>query len=121
MVIVDTSVWVDHFRGRDTDLIGVLEEGTALLHPFVFGELLLGGLPGSSAAAHELRDVPPAPLATIAEVETLIDSAKLASAGIGYVDTHLLAAAKLIDGGLLLTSDKSLQAQAIRLGVCFSS
>ena len=116
MTIVDTSVWVDHFRGRDELLDAVLQDQQALLHPFVYGELLLGGLPPHGAQARQLKRLPAAPLGSVAGVAALIAWAGLAGAGVGYVDAHLLASARLLPSGRLLTADRRLRAAAKRLG-----
>ncbi len=119
MIIPDTSVWVDFFRGVSNLLADepVLAE-RRLLHPFVFGELLLGGLPKEASLRAILASLRPAPVAETGEVAAFIQWAKLAGTGIGYVDTHLLVSAKMI-GGTLLTTDTNLHAQAARLGVAY--
>lgn len=119
MIIVDTSVWVDHFRRPDKRLGDLLDENAVMLHPFVLGELLLGGMPADSEAAVALRIIPQAPLATAAEIATFITRAMLAGTGVGYVDTHLLVSARLLSTGRVLTKDKNLQAQAARLRVSY--
>jgi predicted nucleic acid-binding protein len=88
-----------------------------LLHPFVLGELLLGGLPRDGKEWEQLNALARAPVADPSEVNAFITWAKLTGTGIGYVDTHLLLAAKLIPDGQLLTRDNKLRAQAERLGV----
>lgn len=120
MTIVDTSTWIDHFRGRDTGLDQILEDGMALLHPFVLGELLLGGLSQKSEQALALQGLSTAPIAPAAEVAAFIGWANLAGTGIGYVDAHLLVSAKLIADGSLLTEDSKLRAQAERLDVALT-
>ena len=117
MIVVDTSVWVDHFRDRETAIPELAESGSILLHSSVLGELMLGGLSRRHPAARELRRLPPAPLASPTEVAALIEWARLANTGIGYVDAHLLASARSLPEGRLLTLDASLQAQADRLGI----
>lgn len=121
MIVIDTSIWVDHFRRENAALKALIAEGEAMLHPFVLGELLLGGLPARSEVTQILRELAPAPLGTIEEAAALIEWGKLAGTGVGYVDSHLLLSARLIKNGMLLTGDKNLQAQAERLGVAFTS
>ena len=65
MIIIDTSVWIDHLRGIDSPLDDILGTGTELLHPFVFGELLLNGLPKRGAFNEQLQRIKPAPLANM--------------------------------------------------------
>jgi predicted nucleic acid-binding protein len=120
VVIVDTSAWVDHIRGVSTSVEDLLGQGRIVLHPFVFGELLLNGLPKSgpfSPAA--FGKLAPAPVASTAEVVAFIQWAKLAGKGVGYVDVHLLVAARIAEDACILTSDSDLRAQAQRFGVAF--
>lgn len=122
MIIVDTSTWVNHIRGLPTPVEELLGQGRIALHPFVFGELLLNGLPKSgpfSAKSFSKYSVPP--VATPSEVGAFIQWAKLAGQGIGYVDSHLLISARYMSDGAILTSDTNLLAQAERLGVAYRS
>lgn len=120
MIIIDTSIWIDHLRGIDTPLDEVLGSGAELLHPFVYGELLLNGLPKRGAFAERLLGLRPAPVATAADVAAFIVWAKLAGTGVGYVDTHLLVSAKLLPTAVIMTKDNDLGAQAQRLGVAYA-
>ena len=120
MIIIDTSIWVDHLRGIDSPLDEILGSGVELLHPFVYGELLLNGLPKRGAFAERLDALNPAPVAAPADVAAFIIWAKLAGAGVGYVDTHLLASAKLCAGSVT-TKDVNLSIQAARLGVAYAA
>ena len=119
MIVIDTSIWVDHFKREDDALKALIADGVAMLHPFVLGELLLGGLPVRSEVTQLLRELAPAPLGTPEEAAALIEWGKLAGTGVGYVDSHLLLSARLIDNGMVLTSDKRLHDQATRLGVAY--
>lgn len=121
MIIVDTSIWVDHIRGIDSPLDDILGTGVELLHPFVYGELLLNGLPKSGKFAERLGGLKSAPVASSTDVAAFIIWAKLAGTGIGYVDTHLLASAKLLPDGQLLTTDKALKEQAKRIGIAYQA
>ena len=120
MIVIDTSIWIDHLRGIDSPLEEVLGTGLELLHPFVYGELLLNGLPKHSAFAERLEGLKPAPLAAPPDIAAFILWAKLAGTGVGYVDTHLLVSAKLC-GGSVMTKDTNLAAQAQRLGVAYAA
>lgn len=120
MIIPDTSVWVDHFRGFATLLsTPPSRQIRRLLHPFVYGELLLGGLSGHDEHLTELRDLQPAPLADPDEADDFIEWADLAGTGVGYVDAHLLLSATMVSNGRVLTLDKKLHEQAERLGVAY--
>ena len=118
MILVDTSVWVDHLRRGDTVLAELLDAGEVAAHPFVVGELMCGSLRPRSDVVRLLNELPAATTATHDEVMHFIAAHRLAGRGIGYVDVHLLAAAAM-DGLLVWTRDKSLDAVAARLGLGF--
>ena len=117
MILVDTSVWVDHLRTADDHLTSLLEDGRVLMHPFVVGEIALGTLRRRDSVLAELQELPQAAVAEDREVLVLIDRHQLAGRGIGYVDAHLLAAAKLTPGASLWTRDNRLQRAADQLGL----
>jgi predicted nucleic acid-binding protein len=117
VILVDTSVWVDHLRDSNELLTELLDAGEVLGHPFVIGELALGSLSRRDAVLSDLRDLRQAPVASSEEVLQLIDREALFGRGIGYVDAHLLASARLTPGTQLWTRDQRLQAIAARLGV----
>lgn len=118
MIIADTSVWIDHIRGLDTPMEDLLGQSRIALHAFVLGELKLNGLPkrGPFSLASFLK-IRPAPIASPAEVAAFIDWAELAGKGVGYVDAHLLLAARMTAGASLLTTDRNLKVQAQRFGI----
>lgn len=117
MILVDTSVWIDHLRQRDLELERLLNAAQVLAHPFVIGELSLGTLRNRKAILGALQDLPQACTATDAEVMSFIDREELYGLGIGYIDAHLLAATRLSPGALLWTRDKRLFAASARLGL----
>lgn len=117
MILVDTSVWVDHLRVGDATLTALLREGRVLAHPFVIGELALGDLRQRDLVLGLLGDLPHASLASDQEVLHFIGHNSLSGLGIGYVDAHLLAAARLTERASLWTRDKRLQGAAERLGL----
>jgi predicted nucleic acid-binding protein len=117
VILVDTSVWVQHFRDRDASLAELLERGAALTHPFVIGELALGNLRQRELVLRMLSRLPAATVATNAEVLGFIDRNALFGRGVGYVDVHLLAAARLTAGSQLWTLDKRLNDVAVELGM----
>ncbi len=117
MILVDTSVWIDHLRRGDPELTSLLQDGQVLAHPWVIGELALGHLSHRSEILGLLRNLPQAKSATDVEVLTLIDNQQLFGLGIGYVDAHLLAATMLTTDARLWTRDKRLAVVAARHGL----
>lgn len=117
MILVDTSVWVDHLRSGDAGLAALLQAGDVLAHPFVTGEIALGNLKQRQTVLTALANLPQALVANDSEVLHFIDRNNLAGLGIGYIDAHLLASARLDAGTKIFTRDKRLQAVAIRLSL----
>jgi predicted nucleic acid-binding protein len=115
MILVDTSVWVDHLRRRDAALAVALEAARVLVHPFVVGEIACGQWPGRSETLSLLAELPPAIVAAHTETLVFIEQHDLAGRGIGYVDMHLLASTALTQGARLWTRDKRLAAVAAEL------
>ncbi|MFT4256559.1 MAG: PIN domain-containing protein [Pseudoxanthomonas sp.] len=114
MILVDSSIWIDHLRRRDEQLSALLEAGQVMTHAFVVGELALGNIAGRTRFLQLLDDLPQAQPATDAEVRAFIENHALAGRGIGYADTHLLAAARL-NAAPLWTRDKRLAVMAGKL------
>lgn len=116
MILVDTSVWVDHLRRGDAALVALLERAAVVMHPFVVGELACGSLHDRRAVLSLLQDLPAAAVATPEEALGFIERHALHGQGIGYVDVHLLASAALTEGGKLWTRDARLLKAAALLG-----
>lgn len=116
MILVDTSVWVDHLRVVDRQLAGLLLEGSVLCHPFVVGELACGTLRRRGEILALLRHLPEAPVVEHEEALEFLSTHALSGAGLGWVDVHLLASAALASERLW-TRDRRLAAAARRLGV----
>ena len=89
MILVDTSVWVDHLRDGAPALAAALEQGRVLTHPFVLGELACGNLKNRSEVLQLLGELPAAPMATDPEALDFIERRALMGRGIGYVDVQL--------------------------------
>jgi predicted nucleic acid-binding protein len=107
MILVDTSVWVDHFRKGNRELTELLSSGGVLCHPFVIGELACGTLRNREEVLRLLGALPQTPLAEDGEVLAMIARRRLWGLGLGWVDMHLLASVQLA-GCDLWTLDKSL-------------
>lgn len=117
MILVDTSIWIDHLRASDEQLVTLLNAGKVLAHPFVIGELALGNLVNRQAVLGALQELPQTKVATSIEVLQFINEKTLCGSGVGYTDAHLLAAVLLTPGSTLWTRDKRLRALASRLAV----
>ena len=120
-VLVDTSVWSDHFRKPNTVLAGLVVLDQVLTHPMVVGELACGTPP--EPRLRTLADMElllSAILATPEEVRALIEREKLFGLGCGFVDLSLLASTLITPGAVLWTLDKRLSSLAKRFGVCFA-
>jgi predicted nucleic acid-binding protein len=119
VILVDTSVWVEHLRRGDAQLAVLLERAAVLMHPFVVGEIACGSLADRATVIELLQNLPSATVADADEVLAFGLLQQLYGKGIGYVDVHLLASAALSGGALLWTRDKRLRAAAQGLGVEF--
>ena len=119
MILVDTSVWVDHLRRGDPGLVDLLERSIVIVHPFVVGEIACGSLHNREAILELLQDLPAAAVAEGDEVLRFIESHVLHGKGIGYVDVHLLASVALTEGARLWTRDKKLRLVAQMLGCAY--
>lgn len=115
MILVDTSVWIEHLRAGDQTLTDMLDSGLVLGHPWVAGELALGHLSRRAQVLTSLARLPQAVVATPHEILTFVERHQLFGLGIGYVDAQLLAATHLTADARLWTNDKRLAAAARRL------
>jgi predicted nucleic acid-binding protein len=121
MILVDSSIWIDHFRTGDMHLYALLKAEKIIIHTFVVGELSLGHMPRYDDIMTMLTDLPTIPIADDAEVRHMIRSNKLFGKGIGYVDAHLLASLLLSPRHTLWTRDKRLHGMASAFGVAMPS
>ncbi len=118
MVIVDTSIWVDHLREGNLHLEKLLLNGEVVCHPFIIGELACGNIKNRSELLSLIQTLPMAPTVTLDELLYFIERNKLMGIGIGFVDAHLLASA-MLSVRSLWTSDKRLKSVAIELKVAY--
>jgi hypothetical protein len=114
MILVDTSVWIDHLRHGEAGLVQLLGEGVVLMHPFVIEELACGNLSRRDEILDLLLALPAAPLASHAEVLDFIAAERLYGTGLGAADAHLLASARL-GRAKIWSKDKALCRTAARL------
>lgn len=117
MILADTSVWVDHFRKRDTELYQQLQRNNISIHPLVVTELVLGNLPERQKTIASLDRLPMVKVAQLSEVRSMIELRSLFQRGIGVVDAHLLASTFITPQTVLWTRDKQLRKVANALGL----
>lgn len=119
MIIVDTSVWIDHLRQSNPELEEALLGNSILLHAFVLGEIALGSISNRRDILEEMQQMPFANKAEEDEIIDLIEREHFFGSGIGYVDAHLIASTLLQTDCKLWTRDKRLEAIAHRLGIAY--
>jgi predicted nucleic acid-binding protein len=115
VIIVDSSIWIDHLRSPEPGLAMALSEGMVLQHPFVTSELALGSLANRVGIVAMLGDLPQAQILPHVTFLNFIEEARLPETGLGMVDAHLLASAAAFDTVRLWTRDKRLAREAERL------
>jgi predicted nucleic acid-binding protein len=119
MILVDSSVWIDHLRAGDPLLIELLNSNRVLIHPFIVGELACGNLKNRKPILSLLQDLPIVQTATDEEVLFFVERHTLMGLGIGYVDVHLLASVVLDGTAKFWTRDKRLCKAAEAMGLAF--
>jgi predicted nucleic acid-binding protein len=119
MILVDTSIWIDHLRKTDPVLFSLLREGRVISHPLVIGEIAVGSFKQREVILDELRRLPEALEATHKEALRFLSHHSLSGLGIGYIDVHLLAAVQLTPEAMLWTRDKRLVKVAELLNLAF--
>ena len=115
MILVDSSVWVDHLRGGDARLAAQLDAASVAMHPMVLGELACGNLKDRQTLLSLWRNLPQLPAATDAEALFFLERNRLLGRGIGYNGVHLLASVSLHARARLWTRDRRLRATAEQL------
>jgi predicted nucleic acid-binding protein len=121
VIVVDTSVWIDHLHKAIPQLVEALENGEVAMHPFVIGEIACGEIARRHEVLHLLSTLPSGIVATDDEALRFIEQHRLMGKGIGYIDVHLLAAVMLTNGATLWTRDKRLGVIASQLRIEFAS
>jgi hypothetical protein len=119
MILVDTSVWIDHFRRSNPRLQALVDDRALLIHPVVIGELACGTIRNRKETLLYLQAVPRIPsIADAEETMFVIESRNLSGKGIGWVDAQLIASA-LISGCRLWSNDRNLHAAAAALRIAY--
>ena len=120
-VLVDTSVWVDHFRRRNDLLVALRQKDLVMVHPWLIGEIACGSPPRRTATLADLASLQAVTQASPAEVMAFVEREQLFGLGCGWVDVHLLTATCLTPNCQLWTLDQRLSALALRFGRAFRS
>ena len=118
-VLVDSSVWVGHFKQRSEHLVELLEQGLVTCHPYVVAEIACGTPPGRQAIINMLADLESAPVATQDELLTMMNTRKLFGRGCGFVDMSLLASSLISEKLHIWTVDKRFELIASELGLAY--
>jgi predicted nucleic acid-binding protein len=121
VILVDTSVWIDHLRVGNQALARLLDGGQVMAHLFIIGELALGNLRQRDRVLGLIGELPQVHVAADSEVLHFIDEWALFGRGIGYIDAHLLASLRLTPGTRLWTKDQRLRAVAEQLGLAVAT
>lgn len=120
MVLVDSSIWIDHFRRSNANLVELLNGTFVLMHPHVLGELACGNLKDRRQILNAFHALPSAKTASHREVMQMVEQRKLWGNGIGWVDANLLASA-LLEGSRLWTRDERLNRLCEDAGIAFKT
>jgi predicted nucleic acid-binding protein len=118
MVLVDTNIWINHFRKTELGLVALLNTGSVVCHPFIIGELAAGNLKNRDEILGLFQALPSAPVVELEEYLEFVGTRKLMGKGLGFVDLHLLASA-VLSGIPLWTGDQRLAKSAEGLGVVY--
>ena len=119
MILVDTSIWIDHLRKGDITLIELLNANKVLAHPFVIGEIACGNLNNRKEILSMLDRLPKVKTAENEEVLYFISENGLMGRGIGFIDAHLLASTLLMQNTFIWTRDKRLSQVASHLTIAY--
>lgn len=118
MVLVDTSIWISHFREDNSHLKKLLMDELVACHPFIIGELACGNIKNRKEIILLLQALPQTLVAESDEILSFIEQKKLMGVGIGLIDVHLLASA-LLSNIPLWTADKKLRTTASKFNVLY--
>ena len=116
MILVDSSVWIDHLRASNAALVDLIMDEVVLTHPFVIGELAVGSIRNRGEFLARLSELPRSATASDSEVLAFIEQRSLFGLGIGFLDAHLVASTLMTEGTRLWTFDRRLHELAQREG-----
>lgn len=116
-ILIDTNIWIEHFRRGSAEVSALLDAGRVVMHPFIVAELALGGLRNRAMTLASLEFLPALPVAELHEVRQLVEVRKLYTEGIGLVDAHLIASLVISQfPAAIWTEDEGLSRVAKQLG-----
>ena len=118
-VLLDTSVWIRHFKTSNLRVVQLLESESVVSHEFVVAEIACGSLKSREETLGYLKELIALPAVSTQEVMLLIESKRLYSRGIGLVDAHLLASTLIVPDTQIWTADKRLESIARELGIAY--
>ncbi len=118
MILVDSSIWIEHFRFPSKELANLIAARLVYGHPAVIGELACGNLSPRGQTLQLLKNLHPAPVARDEDLLDYIEANKLMGKGVGYIDVQLLASVAIMDGRLW-TRDHRLKRVAETLGLSY--
>ncbi len=121
MILVDTSVWVDHLHVTEHALASLLDRAEVLMHPMIIGELACGNLQNRERLLSLWRDLPVIVTVTDDKALNFLEHHRLMGKGVGFIDVHLLAAVALHSDAVLWTRDQRLARPADELGLGFTA
>ena len=119
MVLVDTSVWIDHFRNKNKELIRLLNNDDVFCHPFIIGEIACGRIENRTEILTLLKSLPQSSMVDHDEILIFIENNHMMGLGMGYIDIAILASAKLSSMSLW-TLDKKLKAIATKFDIHYT-
>jgi predicted nucleic acid-binding protein len=118
VILADTSIWIDHFRSEDEEMLRLLLKRSIVMHPMIVAELALGSLRERAETLAFLDWLPSLRVARLNEVRQMVEAHSLYCRGIGLIDAHLFASALINPSARLWTRDKRLRGIAEALGIC---
>lgn len=117
MILADTSIWIDHLRNSNPEMVKLLIGGQIVMHPFIVAEISLGSLHNRQERLDDMDALLELKVAQLTEVRHMIESHALYSKGIGLTDAHLIASCLMSPGTQLWTRDASMEKVARSLGI----
>ena len=120
MILVDTSVWVDHLRSAEGHLLETLSVGEVLMHAMIVGEIACGNLPNRAQVIQSMKSLPAIDELDHGNVLLMIEAWDLMGRGIGYIDAHLTCSVLNREGAALWTRDRRLRQVAEDLGIAYT-